>query len=89
MIIDSHTYCFKSANDSYGYKNQSEHIAWIQQANAQHHQPAIKISDRNPEDNNGLSLKENKLSNLSKVNFKNILLLIQIRYMKHLPKLKK
>ena len=70
MIIDSHTYCFKSANDSYGYKNQSEHIAWIQQANAQHHQPAIKISDRNPEENNGLSLKENKLSNLSKVNFR-------------------
>ena len=70
MIIDSHTYCFKSGNDSNDYKNQIEHLAWIQQANAQHHQPAIKISDRRPNENNGLSSKQNNLSNLPKVNFR-------------------
>ena len=70
MIIDSHTYCFKSVNNSNDYRNKSEHLAWIQQANAQHHQPAIKISDRSHQENNGLSSKKNKFSNLPKVNFR-------------------
>ena len=46
MIIDSHTYCFKPANDIDGYENKEEHLNWIKDANKSHHQPLISLTDR-------------------------------------------
>ena len=47
MIIDSHTYCFEPGDSSRGYSSTQEHLNWIQSAHAQHHQPSIRVRDRN------------------------------------------
>ena len=46
MIIDSHAYCFASANSRAGYDDTQMHNRWIQASYAIHHQPAVRLSDR-------------------------------------------
>lgn len=45
MIIDSHAYCFEPADSSRGYATAQEHLAIVQQAQARHHQPAMRLQD--------------------------------------------
>lgn len=45
MIIDSHAYCFEPADSPRGYPSGNEHLAYVQKAQARHHQPAFRIRD--------------------------------------------
>ncbi len=45
MIVDSHAYCFEPADSARGYSSAGEHLAWVQKAQARHHQPAFRLSD--------------------------------------------
>ncbi len=46
MIIDSHVYCFPSADQPVGHASGDEHLKWVQVAHAGHHQPAWRVRDR-------------------------------------------
>ena len=46
MIIDSHAYCFESADSIRGYSGVAEHMQWVQRGQARHHQPAFRLNDR-------------------------------------------
>src|SRR5262245_20030520 len=48
MILDSHVYCFPPIDTPAGHKTAREHMAWVQWANAGHHQPAWRVRDRAP-----------------------------------------
>jgi len=48
MILDSHVYCFPPIDTPAGHKSAREHMAWVQWANAGHHQPAWRVRDRAP-----------------------------------------
>ena len=45
MIVDSHAYCFEPADSARGYASAEEHLAWVQKAQARHHQPAFRLVD--------------------------------------------
>jgi len=46
MIVDSHAYCFEPADSPAGFASAAEHLKWVQYAQAAHHQPAFRLSDR-------------------------------------------
>ena len=48
MIIDSHAYCFPSADAPAGHPTAADHLRWVQGGQASHHQPAWRIRDRAP-----------------------------------------
>ena len=48
MIVDSHLYCFEPVDRPAGHASSEEHLKWVQIAQAGHHQPAWRISDRTP-----------------------------------------
>ena len=48
MIIDSHIYCFEPVDQPAGYSSGEEHLRWVQMAQAGHHQPAMRVRDRQP-----------------------------------------
>ena len=45
MIVDSHAYCFEPADSPRGYASATAHLAWVQKAQARHHQPAFRLAD--------------------------------------------
>ena len=45
MIVDSHVYCFPSADQPAGHSSGKEHLKWLQVAHAGHHQPAWRVRD--------------------------------------------
>ena len=70
MIIDSHAYCFESADSPRGYESADEHLRWVQAGYAGHHQPAFRLRDRAPSPSRVLAPKgSNDLSLLPDVNF--------------------
>ena len=46
MIIDGHVYLFEPPDSSRGYADSAEHLKWVQAAYAWHHQPALRLRDR-------------------------------------------
>ncbi len=50
MIVDAHAYCFTPADTPAGHASSAEHLNWLQTANAGHHQPAMRLSDRSSAD---------------------------------------
>ncbi len=70
MIIDSHAYSFQQPGIAEGYENEYEHLAWIQQVQARHHQPSIKLSDRTLGSADYLAPLENSLSELPDADFR-------------------
>lgn len=46
MIVDSHAYCFEPADSCAGFASATDHLRWVQYAQASHHQPAFRLSDR-------------------------------------------
>jgi predicted TIM-barrel fold metal-dependent hydrolase len=50
VIIDSHVYCFSPADSPAGHENAKEHLNWLQVSVAGHHQRAMRLSDRSPND---------------------------------------
>ena len=70
MIIDSHAYSFQQPGLAEGYESEHEHLSWIQQVQARHHQPAIRLSDRTLGSANYLAPLGNSLSDLPDANFR-------------------
>src|SRR4051794_36549036 len=50
MVVDSHVYCFPPADSPAGFPSVADHMAYVQFAQAGHHQPAWRIRDRAPAD---------------------------------------
>ena len=48
MIVDSHVYCFEPLDTPAGHASTEEHLRWLQISHAGHHQPALRIRDREP-----------------------------------------
>ncbi len=70
MIIDSHAYCFESADSPRGYADSREHLLTVQKAQAGHHQPAFRIRDRVEGPSTVLDPNKGDLDDLPDVNFR-------------------
>ena len=70
MIIDSHAYCFEPAESPRGYADSRDHLRWVQKAQAGHHQPAFRLSDRAEGPSDVLDPNKADLDDLPDVNFR-------------------
>lgn len=71
LIIDSHTYAFQPGDSCAGYATVEEHLAWVQVAQALHHQPTFRTRDRAPGTSDVLGRETpTDWSNLPQVDFR-------------------